>query len=45
MVTALNEALKAWGLTLFPKKSRCMVFGDDDDTPRLDIRVGGEKMT
>jgi hypothetical protein len=45
MVTALNEALKAWGLTLCPKKSRCMVFGDDDDTPRLDIRVGSEKMT
>ena len=44
MVTALNGALKAWGLTLCPKKSRCMVFGDDDDTPRLDIRVEGEKM-
>jgi len=44
MVTVLNGALKAWGLTLCPKKSRCMVFGDDDDTPRLDIRVEGEKM-
>jgi len=44
MVTALNGALNAWGLTLCPKKSRCMVFGEDDDTPRLDIRVGGEMM-
>ena len=26
MVTALNGALKAWGLTLCPKKSRCMVL-------------------
>jgi len=44
MVTALNAALKAWGLTLCLKKSRCMVFGKDDDTPRLTIRVEGEKM-
>jgi len=44
MVTALNGALKAWGLTLCPKKSRCMVFGKDDDTPHLTIRVEGEKM-
>ena len=45
MVTALNGALKAWGLTLCPKKSRCMVFiGDGNHTPRLDIRVEGKKM-
>jgi len=44
MVTALNGALKAWGLTLCPKKSRCTNIGEDDDTPRLDIRVEGEKM-
>jgi hypothetical protein len=44
MVTALNGALKAWGLTLCPKKSRCMVFGKDDDTPSLAIQVEGEKM-
>ena len=44
MITALNGAPKAWGLTLCPKKSRCMVFGEDDDTPRLDIRIESEKM-
>ena len=44
MVTALSGALKAWDLTLCPKKSRCMVFGDDDDTPPLDIRVEGDRM-
>jgi len=37
MVTALNGALKAWGLTLCTNKSRCMVSGEDDDTPDLDI--------
>jgi hypothetical protein len=44
MVTALNGALKAWGLTLCPEKSRYMVFSDGNHTPRLYIRVEGKKM-